>query len=659
MPEIPFEVFKPAMPQAMRGLMTDAKANRGPLVWLLHERTRASGGNCQAMLRGNPPLPPEIVGWAAGIAMFDSNPRFITDMIRTYTVRAPIPFLLTAIGTGIDGGAEASVNLWKCLDPLLRMSPEVPDALMRAMPIGLTSSSSITRAAALGVARRDPKRARPILEAARLEKLSPANVKRLDEALATLAPAPVAEANEVTHGTTLLSRLLEAWAATFDPKLEAPTLAAGAAEAAKRGPLKAPSKAELEQTWLALAAKRDPADLDRLLGTPWPGAWKLALKRVEALAPFPPDPRFAQLTKHTARYTSWAGRAVGQAVSRVTSKHFQPKRGDAPTELLSESSSVTSHVADLDGLWKAFWEHPLDEARRVVLADALQNAGDPRGEFITLQLAIDEGRADAAAEKRANALLKSHIDSWAGSLPGAELASREFKRGFLSAIAIRPDDKHLLKALEQPQWRTVERLGINYLSIHGETVGQLLARMPGLRTLIFNQSLLHRDLERLGGPFPTVKFIAARDWIPLRRLEVFPSLEGVCAYAKDPRVALQAARRGGLRTLMLRSNKDVTEALKSFDRVSDVKELRVAPDMYGDTSRGWAVRVTHDETKAELFHAGRFVAGSFAVFVKILAAQGRTALHVHCPPSLKPKLEKEAPDAALTFEHRPFDLFAL
>ncbi|MBL8911626.1 MAG: hypothetical protein JNM17_13115 [Archangium sp.] len=659
MPEIPFEVFEPAMPEAMRALMTEARANRGPLVWLLHERTRASGGNCQAMLRGNPPLPTEIVGWAAGLSMFDANPRFTVDIIRSDTVRAPVPFVLEALGVGIGAGIEVSVNLWKCLEPLLRMSPQVPDALMRAMPVGLMSSSSITRAAALGVVRRDPKRATPIIESARLKKLTPTNAKRLDEALATLGPEKPTTAPE---NDPLLSKLLDAWAATFDPQLEAPINAAGAKEAAKRGPLKAPSKAELEQAWLALAAKKDPGDLDRLLGAPWPGAWKLALRRVEALGPFPPDPRFAQLTRHTARYTSWAGRAVGQAVSRVTTKHFQPKRGDAPPELLNESSSVTSHVADLDGLWKAFWEQPLDEGRRVVLADALQNASDPRGEFITLQMAIDEGRADAAAEKRANALLKSHIDSWAGSLPGAELASREFRRGFLSAITIRPDRDHLPKALERNEWRTVERLGINYLSIYAPTVGKLLERMPCIRVLTLNRDFMGSELEGLApsGPFKTVKFIAAGNWIPLRRLEAFPSLEGVCAWAKDPRVALQAARRGGLNTLMLRSNKEVTEALQAWEKVSAVKELRLAPDMSSDTNpRGWLVRVTHDDEKsADLFLSGRS-AGDFANFVKILAARDRTALRVHCPASLKPKLEKEAPDAELTFDHRPFDVFTL
>ena len=45
-------------------------------------------------------------------------------------------------------------------------------------------------------------------------------------------------------------------------------------------------------------------------------------------------------------------------------------------------------------------------APRAVFADWLSERGDPRGEFITIQLARHEGRATDAMRKREAALLK-------------------------------------------------------------------------------------------------------------------------------------------------------------------------------------------------------------------------------------------------------------
>ncbi len=539
------------------------------------------------------------------------------------------------------------------------MSPQVPDALLRAVPVGLISNSSQIRAAATAVMRREPSKAKPILEAARLWTLPTTQTKRLDQALALLEPTPA----KAPVTDDLLGRLIAAWARSFDERLIVPIAAAGAAQSAKRGPLRAASKGELEKAWLALAAKKDPGDVDRLLGTPWPGAWKLALARVEALKSFPPDPRIAAAVKeHAARYTSWRGRAVMEAAESVVSQMHQLKMRDAPAALLDEAAKLPTHTVDLEALWKGFWEDPRDEGRRAVLADALQSTGDPRGEFIALQVAIDEGRADASAEKRAKALLDQHIDSWSGGLPAVERASREFRRGFLVAVSFKPDSEHLPQSLERNEWRTIERLNINYLGIHAAHVGALMKRMPCLRAMLFNQELSKSDTVRFGGTFPTVKLISATNWMRMKPLEVFPALELVCTYAKDPLAELQAAKRSGLKGVMLRSDLDITKALREFEKpsVRELSELRLAPWMYSDFQpRSWAIRITREEeAQAELFHSGRYEKGSFANLVGILAAQGRTSFHVHRPLSLKARLEAEPHGkSTLSFSHRPFDLF--
>lgn len=630
------KIFEAAMP-ALRPLL------RNELAWLLKPDERRSSSAFQIMLNQKQ-VAPDVAGWACGMVMLDWNdPSFVAFVMRDSAEPASFIGAMDAIGTGISAGLDCPVATWKCLELLMRHA-DPPDALLEAMPVGLVSDDELVRKAALRVMLRRPQDAQPFIEAAQKKKLSPAKAKRLEDALAEVGPSPSMDKSGVLH------RLLDAWGKTFDEKLIAPIVAAGAAESTKRGPLKAKTKGALEAAWMQLAKDKDPGDVDRLLGTPWPGAWKLAVARIEALAPFPKDPRIATaVTEQAKRYTSWAGRAVGEAAAHVAGNMKKPRKGDAPAALLKESTKLTPHQGDLDALWKAFWEKPRDEDRRSVLADALQSAGDPRGEFIALQSSDSPD-----AEKRAAALLKQHIDSWSGALPCVQRASREFRGGFLSAITIKPDGQHLTKAIDRNEWRTVERLGIDYVSIHAKEVGALMKGMPSLRALVFNQRLLDSDEKRFGGRFPGVELIAAPDFFPTKRPEAFPGLQMICVYA-DPEKALDVAKKAGLRGVMLRSATDLKKALAAFEK-RKVSELRIAPSMYSDHEpRGWMIRVTKEKPdQAELFHTGRSENGSFEAIAKVLASHGRTSLRIHGPAALKKKLE---PIENATWSHAPFDVF--
>ena len=91
-------------------------------------------------------------------------------------------------------------------------------------------------------------------------------------------------------------------------------------------------------------------------------------------------------------------------------------------------------VTRLDELYRAVWERPTDAELRLVIADALLEAGDPRGELIQLQL---HPRADQ--EQRVMRLLQQHGLTWLGSLRGAVLPV-SYELGFLaSCVAIDPD----------------------------------------------------------------------------------------------------------------------------------------------------------------------------------------------------------------------------
>lgn len=82
-------------------------------------------------------------------------------------------------------------------------------------------------------------------------------------------------------------------------------------------------------------------------------------------------------------------------------------------------------------------ERPLDDATRLVLADALQEKGDPRGHFIVAQCRLEERglpRDERSTLKREVAsLLANHRAEWAGV--AAKLGSHTMRRGFVDEVA--------------------------------------------------------------------------------------------------------------------------------------------------------------------------------------------------------------------------------
>jgi uncharacterized protein (TIGR02996 family) len=77
-------------------------------------------------------------------------------------------------------------------------------------------------------------------------------------------------------------------------------------------------------------------------------------------------------------------------------------------------------------LLAAVYADPEDDGARMVYADWLQERGDVRGEFITLQMRAD----DELARKRAVHLLRLHKYDWLGPDLSEVLCNVEFERGF-------------------------------------------------------------------------------------------------------------------------------------------------------------------------------------------------------------------------------------
>ena len=94
---------------------------------------------------------------------------------------------------------------------------------------------------------------------------------------------------------------------------------------------------------------------------------------------------------------------------------------------------------------------PDDDARRLVLADALAERGEPRAELISLQIAEQFARLDPARAARVHELLGAHGERWVPV--GVDPRRSRFRRGFL-------DDATWFAATNphHPDWRLVKTL---------------------------------------------------------------------------------------------------------------------------------------------------------------------------------------------------------
>ena len=457
----------------------------------------------------------------------------------------------------------------------------------------------------------------------------------------------------------LLHRLLAAWRATRDPALEPIIERAGKSDA--RPPIAAKSKAELETRWLAIAAACDPADLARLLDTPWSPAWRTALPRAEALARFEPDPRISIAVARLARtYVADASRPLHDvfgdllaraptaqiapdldafaAAARMIRNHYADVRrmleaptSHAPAALLAEANAQLGTPADLDALWAAHLADPADAVHRRVLADALEVAGDPRGQFIQLQLA-----ADPASLRKADALLQAHARAWIGPLPGIDVKAATFARGFLVAATTDASGALLERAIDRPEWVTLERLAIRHDT---DGLAPLIARMPLLARL----AAPARVLASLAAcPAETVVWLHGDPaWRPSR--DVFPRL-AVCGWKWHYRWGATEFRERQAIAAAL----DVTavylgmrveafaEALAMRGAVP--RETRFSFDGLDELDAGgWCVRMQRDGGAIAITERRRRVGEDLSDILAALAAAGATRIAIDgkVPPGVR------------------------
>jgi len=117
-----------------------------------------------------------------------------------------------------------------------------------------------------------------------------------------------------------------------------------------------------------------------------------------------------------------------------TTKSVSAKDG-ARWKAMARRDDGSDGSIDLEALTAAVLDHPDDHDARAVLADALQDAGDPRGEFIALQRLELDGRGTEQSTRRADELLSEHKKAWLGAIHPIVYRGR-FRGGFLDELEL-------------------------------------------------------------------------------------------------------------------------------------------------------------------------------------------------------------------------------
>ena len=352
------------------------------------------------------------------------------------------------------------------------------------------------------------------------------------------------------HGGILL-RLLDGWGATRADELEAAIVVPriGAREDSRWRGRRQDARGYRAQLGIAREGARCARCRSTLLAS-WPKSLDQARRRVELFSKFSPDPRIlrgiaAAALRHRSSSSLRFHKAVAKlfaespvrwlatAIDDIIKVHDEleiveiyddaltlakdaPAPGTAPAGLLEEARPFLAARDTLESLWATHVANPGDLAHRAVLADALQASGDPRGEFIALQL---QSTLDTAAKKRTSELLAAHADEWTGPIPLVSKSARRFERGFLVKLSCRAAGRELTAVFDRPEWATIEDLFIDGANT---VLARVVRRMPLLRRLATPHSKLLADLARTGKYAQIEALATASDFLAPR--DRFPSL---------------------------------------------------------------------------------------------------------------------------------------
>lgn len=271
-------------------------------------------------------------------------------------------------------------------------------------------------------------------------------------------------------------------------------------------------------------------------------------------------------------------------------------------------------------LFAAVCASPEDDGPRMVLADHLQEQGDPRGEYIAVVLnGGDPARRDELFE---------HHSRWIAPLAHViPVGGAWFSRGFLTAVDVYVTDAEQREAVRGADaWGTVETL--HYL--------------PGSLSVLGPEMVALRDLgvARAGEIEAIVR--ASTLWaIETLRCEVDGTLAGLLAGARtlpklrhlalvDPdeqtvATLATAAWWGSLSRVTLLRASGSTRDWTFHPALLELETLAIGGIDELDRPAGWQLAFRRGDSTTEVSMVGYHPAATFAMLAELLATSPRTA----------------------------------
>jgi len=352
-----------------------------------------------------------------------------------------------------------------------------------------------------------------------------------------------------------LSQALDLWRRTRHEEFEL-VISALTPRAEERGPPPAGTVEQRHQSWLEVARRQDPADvrwlLDSLLlpnversarrldwlrsvgphplvgeaGRRWLVAghfrtllshrWWELLRQVSAWSSHDVD--FGALAERIRRHPNDSMQRLARVVSawkvaRVPHRPPNPEEAErlvAWTPLIARQRARTARDSTADDLLAAVFADPDADGPRAVLADYLIGRGDPRGEFLRLQLARHaQGGADEALSPAEEDLLARHGEQWFGA-HFVRMTTGTPERGFFARVGVGRYLHRLATLAEDVGLRTVRHLEIRRDDVRSDRGLHRLLASEQLPNLLRVGVLRPVDLAALvGAP-------ARPRWIRLR-----------------------------------------------------------------------------------------------------------------------------------------------
>ena len=343
-------------------------------------------------------------------------------------------------------------------------------------------------------------------------------------------PTPLAGALTALEAKDLpkaLACLLQAWREVPAPDLAKAIDEASRACRLQQPPLGGKRGRERADHWEALAARKKPEDLERLFEDLITNASAESAIRIRRLAAdHPRDPRIARwlasiitsppfTSDNSATFwtmvaetlveiadprsldyglTALAYRSsnkMKRAQQRISAKYPAGIPAVKESETLSR---VNAHLAayapapkskrsisEGAALLQAVYEAPDDDSKRLVYADWLSEQGDPRGEFIVLQLKRRQGTAPKGSATRERELLTEHWRNWLGGLSYLPRKGLGFEGGFLDTArpGSRPDPAHV-------EWSTCTTIDLSDARLFGTALTRFASGpyLPSMRRIL-------------------------------------------------------------------------------------------------------------------------------------------------------------------------------